>query len=140
MQDSARRYFEGKEMALGGLIEAAGDRHIKQATKQKGADAAMGHESYVAFAVRFQDAVHGLHHALLRVGGALPAPNAVLRLRKKGMGNLFELGGREEARGGAIVLAKARVDPDRQTELRSQQASRLDGFRLGARPNSLQSA
>ena len=78
-------------------------------TPQQGADTPVPYEGdrYGGFVI-VQNPRHGRDDAGLCVGGAFPAPEALLRMGEEPVRRLLEFRWWQEARGGAVVVVQVR--------------------------------
>ena len=138
MENGARLHIEREIVALEGLISATRNRRLEQAAKQERTDATMSYKCDIALSVCVQNTSNRLRNAFLRVGCALPPPNAIVRMSKEGIGNSLKFRGWEKTSSGTVILAELSVDLNGQAESCSQQACGLYCLRFRARPNRSQ--
>lgn len=126
---------DGQEATASGarLVVLAGDGGAEQVCEQESCDAAVGEDEEMSGERSLTvDPFHGGDDATLRVDGAFPAFDALMRVGKEAVGMRLEGGLFEIASGGAVVLAEGFDDTGRAIAVGGNDGGSLDGLALMA--------
>ncbi len=89
------------------------DGPVHQVTPKQRSNRAVGDDGKITTRMLRRNSLYSLANARLCVHGRFPSPEAVRRVGKELICRSFELCGRQETGGAAVVFAKGRVDIDR---------------------------
>lgn len=135
MMDRQARQACGPIVPLKRLIGLPGDRLLAAAAQKQCSYGSMCDDGDIPAVMACQNSIERATDALLRIDSPLPTANALLRVCKEGVCNLFELRRRQKAGGTPVVLAKIVVDRHTDAEAGSQNSGGFDGFGLCAGPD-----
>src|SRR5262245_17274603 len=117
------------------LIVCAADGNLGVVTEEERADGAVPNKKHIAFMVAAENRLRFVHDANLGIDRALPAADALIRIRKECIGHTFKLDWRQKSRRRTIVLVHLLANFERDTQGLSQWFSGLHRLLLGAGDN-----